>query len=165
MDKYSAVVADTVRVNGTVAAEDVSIEFPSITNQTADIKAMGTLSLPMLGLIDDMTTTITKVGVDKGYSKMIRLEKTNLEARWVGEKVDASGKTTAVGYKAFVTGIPQEIPGISVEVGSSPESAVKYTTYRYQLFADGEEVILVDRMNQILRINGVDYMKDIRNLL
>ena len=161
MDKHTAVLADSLYVDKTKAAEDVSFELPSLALQTADLQAMGTLSLPIAGLLDDMTMTITKIGVDKGYGSMNKLKKMAMEFRWVQDKVNASGDVTHVGCKAFLNVVPQEIPGISVEVGSGGT----YTVLRYQLYVDGAEVLLVDRLNQILKINGVDYMADIKKLL
>ena len=57
------------------------------------------------------------------------------------------------------------VKGISVEVGSATELGGTYTVLRYQLYVDGAEVLLVDRLNIILKINGVDYMADIKKLL
>ena len=165
MDKHTAVLADSMYVDKTKAAEDVSFELPSLALQTADLQAMGTLSLPIAGLLDDMTMTITKIGVDKGYGSMNKLKKMAMEFRWVQDKVNASGDVTHVGCKAFLNVVPQEIPGISVEVGSATELGGTYTVLRYQLYVDGSEVLLVDRLNQILKINGVDYMADVKKLL
>lgn len=75
MDKNAAVIADVMLINKKKAAEDVTFELPSVAFQTADVAAMGTLSIPLVGLLDDMTMTITKVGVDKGYGTMITPEK------------------------------------------------------------------------------------------
>lgn len=165
MDKHTAVLANSMYVDKTKVAEDVSFELPSLALQTADINAMGPLSLPIAGLLENMTMTIKKVGVDKGYGSMNKLEKMAVEFRWVQDKVNASGNVTHVGCKAFLNVVPQEIPGIDVEVGSATELSGTYTVLRYQLYVDGVEVLLVDRLNQILRINGVDYMADIKKLL
>jgi P2 family phage contractile tail tube protein len=165
MDKNSAVLADTMYVDKSKAGEDVSFELPSIALQTADLQAMGTLSLPLVGLLDDMTLSITKIGVDKGFAKMSKLKKMEIEFRWVQDQVNASGDVSHKGCKAFLNVIPQELPSVSVEPGSATELSPTYTVTRYQLFYDGSELLLVDRFNQILRVNGVDYMDDVRKLL
>lgn len=165
MDKHTAVLASTMYVDKAKAAEDVTFELPSLALQTADVKAMGSLSLPIAGLLDDMTMSVTRVGVDKGYGSLNKLKKMAMEFRWVQDKVSPSGDVKHVGCKAFLNVVPQEIPSISVEVGSSTELGGTYTVLRYQLYVDGAEVLLVDRLNQILKINGVDYMEDIKKLL
>ena len=91
MDKHSAVLADSMYVDKRKVAEDVSFERPSIALQTADLQGMVTLSLRIVGLLDDMTMTITKIGVDKDYGSMNKLKKMAVEFRWVQDKVNASG--------------------------------------------------------------------------
>ena len=94
MDKNAAVIADVMLINKKKAAEDVTFELPSVAFQTADVAAMGTLSIPLVGLLDDMTMTITKVGVDKGYGTMITPEKLAIEFRWVQDVVNGDGSVT-----------------------------------------------------------------------
>lgn len=165
MDKHSAVIADTLLIDKVKAAEDVSFELPGIALQTADIAAMGTLSLPLVGLLDDMTLSITKIGVDTGFGQMSKLQKMSMEFRWVQDKIAAGGSVSHQGCKAFLNVIPQEIPGVSVELGSASELGLTYTVTRYQLFTNGTEILLVDRLNQILRVNGEDYMAQVKKLL
>lgn len=165
MDKHSAVVADVLLIDRVKAAEDVSFELPGLALQTADLAAMGTLSLPLIGLLDDMTLLITKIGVDTGFSTMAKLQKMAMEFRWVQDKINTAGDVAHQGCKAFLNVIPQEIPGVSVELGSASELGFTYTVTRYQLFVNGSEILLVDRLNQILRVNGSDYMSQIKKLL
>ena len=165
MEKQTAVVADVMLVNKTKVAEDVGFELPSVAIQTADIQAMGTLSLPLVGLLDNMTMTITKIGTDKGYGTLSKLEKQDIEFRWVQDKVATDGSVSHKGCKAFLRAIPQELPGVSVAIGSASENQHTYTVTRYQLFYDGAEILLVDKLNHILKVNGKDYYKDIANLL
>ena len=159
MDKNAAVIADVMLINKKKAAEDVTFELPSVAFQTADVAAMGTLSIPLVGLLDDMTMTITKVGVDKGYGTMITPEKLAIDV------VNGDGSVTHNGCKAFINAIPQEIPSLSVEIGSSTEAQPTYTVTRYQLVVDGKETLLVDRLNRKLKVNGKDYMSSINKLL
>lgn len=165
MDKHSAVIADVMLINKVKAAEDVAFELPSVALQTADVQAMGTMSLPLVGLLDDMTLTVTKIGVDTGFAEMAKLEKMEMEFRWIQDKINKGGAVTHQGCKVFLNVIPREIPGISVELGSASELPLAYTVTRHQLFVGGVEIMLIDRLNQILRINGRDYMNEIRKLL
>jgi len=40
-----------------------------------------------------------------------------------------------------------------------------YGVTRVQIYANGVEIMCVDRLSQILRVNGKDYMKEVNNLL
>ena len=48
---------------------------------------------------------------------------------------------------------------------SQSENELGYAVSRYQLFVDGTEYWLIDQLNQILRVGGKDYYKQIRSLL
>lgn len=165
LDKKGPVMADTVYADNVLVAQDVSFTLPGIVFATAEIQAMGPMSVPLIGMIENMELGITKVGIDKGFNRMIRLEKQNLEFRWVDNVVKSDGSTSVEGYKAFVRTMPASTPEIGIELGSAPENEITYNVTRMQIYANGVEVLCVDRLSQILRINGKDYMSKVRNLL
>ena len=158
------VVADTVYSDGKLVARDVAVTLPEVAPQTADLQAMGTMSMPIWQLIENMETAITKVGVDMGLGSLIKPDMKPLEFRWVQTVTDANGTTKNVGCKAFVKGIPNKIPGIGVSIGEASENEVTIMTTRYNLFADGKEMFLIDRLAGIVSIGGKDYA-DIKSML
>ena len=164
-DITGAVVADTVYVDNELAARDVAFTLPALQFLTADVQAMGTMSIPLIGQLEHMELVVTKIGTDKGLGKMNKLEKQNLEFRWVQNVAKTDGNMATVGCKAFVRTLPASIPETGVELGSATEHENTYGVSRMQIYVDGEEILLVDRLNQILRVNGKDYMKEINSLL
>ena len=165
LDIKGPVVADTVYSGGVLVAKDVSFTLPGIEFLTADVQAMGNLTVPLIGLLENMELTITKIGVDNGLSRLNRLEKQNLEFRWVQSVISSDGSQSTEGCKAFVRTLPSNIPEIGVEVGNATEIEATYNVTRLQIYANGVEVLCVDRLNQILRVNGKDYYQSIDNLL
>ncbi len=151
------IVADTVYSNNVLVARDTGFTLPAVTPVTADLPAMGTMSMPIWSLIEDMEASITKIGHDLGLRSLVTPEMKPLEVRWVQTVTDANGTTRNVGCKAFLTGIPKGLPEVGGEVGSTVENAVALSLTRYQLFVDGQEMWLVDRLAGILRINGKNY--------
>lgn len=164
-DIKSAVVADSVYADKVLVARDTAFTLPGLEFMTADVQAMGNMTVPLIGLLENMQLSITKIGVDKGLSRMNRLEKQNFEFRWVQNVVKSDGSMKAEGCKAFVRTMPGALPEIGVEIGSPSENENTYNVTRLQIYAGGEEILLVDRLSQILRIDGKDYMAQIRNLL
>lgn len=158
------VVADTVYCDGSLVARDVAITLPEITPTTADLQAMGTMSMPIWQLLDNMETAITKIGADNGLRALIKPDMKPIECRWVQTVTDANGVTKNAGCKAFIKGIPNKIPGIGVTVGEASEGDVTLMTIRYGLFVDGEEMFQIDRLAGIVRIGGTDYA-DITSML
>lgn len=164
-DIKGPVVADTVYADKVLVAKDVAFTLPGIEFLTATVQAMGNMDVPLIGLLENMQLSITKIGLDQGLSRMNRLEKQNLEFRWVQNVVKSDGTTTTEGCKAFVRTMPGSFPETGVEVGSATESENTYNVTRMQIYAGGKEIVCVDRLSQVLRINGKDYMKKINNLL
>lgn len=165
LDIKGPVLADTVYADGQLVAKDVAFTLPAVTPVTSDYKAMGTMTLPTPGQIENMETSITKIGIDLGLRQMLQMRSQTLEFRFVQNVVDSSGNSKQEGCKAFLRAIPMSIPSIGVEVGTTSESELTFSTSRYQLIVGGVEYLLVDRLAQILRIAGQDYANPINNLL
>ena len=165
VDISGPIVANTVYVNNVLVAKDVEATFPEITPVAADVEAMGTMSLPIWQRLEDMQLAITKIGIDKGLKAMIKPDMTTLEFRFVQDVTDANGVTKQVGCKAFFKCIPANIAGLSITVGEGSSNEATFTVTRYQLFANGEEMLLIDRLAGIVKIDGTDYMKVTNSLL
>lgn len=151
------VVADTAYAEGVLVARDVALTLPEVAPMTADLPAMGTFTMPVWALIEHMEAEITKVGLDKGLRGMLTPDMKPLEFRWVQTITDANGNTKNVGCKAFLKGIPANLPEVGIEVGSATEHGCRIALMRYNLFVDGQEMWLIDRLANIVRINGKNY--------
>lgn len=165
IDLKGPILADTVYDGGRLVAKDVTVTMPAVTPVTADFRAMGTLTMPMLGQIEAMEAAITKIGIDLGLRSLVKLESKTLEFRWVQDVKTSDGSTKAEGCKAFLRATPKTIPGLSIDPGNASENEITFAVSRYQLFVDGTEYWLIDQLNQIMRIGGTDYCKNIRSLL
>lgn len=159
------VVADTVYCNGELVGKDINVTLPTITHKTSEISAMGSVDMPLIGLIEAMETSVTQKGISKQLAKLSKLGKNELEVRFVQNVIDADGVAKAEGCKAFMRVISKVLPGVDLELGTASDAQVTYSVTRYQLIVGGEEVCLVDQLNTQLRINGVDYTKEIKSLL
>lgn len=106
LDIKGPVVADTVYADSTLVAKDVAFTLPGIEFLTADVQAMGNMTVPLIGLLENMELSITKIGVDNGLRRMNRLKKQSFEFRWVQNVVKSDGSTATEGCKAFVRTMP-----------------------------------------------------------
>ena len=163
--KKGTIVGVTAYCDGVLVAEDVTISLPEITPKTQTFSAMGDIELP-LPLVEAMEATINKVGIDKGFIKLLVPEKRKFEFRWVQTKVKTDGSQEVEGCKAFITGIPKTIfPGGDIAPGENYEGAIAIAVTRFQLYVAGDEYILVDKLKGQYQIAGKDYAKGVRNLL
>lgn len=165
LDLKGPILADTVYCDGALAAKDVTITLPAVTLVTADFKAMGTYTAPMTGQIEAMEASITKIGVDYGLRNIVKLQSKTLEVRWAQDVKYADGSSKTEGCKAFMRCVPKLIPGLSVDPGNLSENEITLAVSRYQLFVAGNEFWLIDQLNTIMRVDGVDYVKDLRSVL
>ena len=159
------VIANRHYVENVLSAENVGISLPEVVPMTADLSAMGTLTMPIWQLLENMEAVITRIGLDKGLRKALTPEMKNHEIRWAQPLTDINGNIKNVGCKAFLKAIPVNLPGLEQEVGSPIENETRLTVVRYNLFVDGEEMWLIDRLAGICRINGKDYMSNINSML
>ena len=165
LDKKGTVVGVTAYAGNVLVAEDVTISLPAVTPKTQTFSAMGDIELP-LPLYEAMEATVNKIGIDKGFIKLLVPEKRKFEFRWVQTKVKPDGTQEFEGCKAFITGIPKVIfPGGDIAPGENYEGAIPIAVTRYQLYVNGDEKILIDKLKGQTKIDGKDYAKSIKNLL
>lgn len=165
VDKRSAITADTVYADGQLVANNVSFTLPAIALLTAEVQAMGTMSVPVTGLLEHMEASVTKIGIDRGLARLCRMGKQKLEFRWTQDVVKADGSVEVEGCKAFITALPASVPSLGIEVGSVSEGEITFGVTRVQIFVNGAELLLVDRLAQIIKIDGTDYTGNINSLL
>ncbi len=165
LDLKGPILADTVYVDGVLAAKDVTITLPPVNLVTADYKAMGTYTAPLLGQIEAMEAAITKIGIDKGLRSMMKLESKTLEVRWAQDVKYADGSTKTEGCKAFMRCVSELIPGLNVDPGNASENEIDAGRQPLSGFRRWQGFCLIDQLNTIMRIGGVDYVKDLRSLL
>lgn len=164
LDLNGAIIKTKVLIDNVLVAEDVTISLPEVNLQTVDLKGMGAMSLP-IPLTDELETTITRIGLDKGFAKALALKSMKFECRFAQNIVKQDGTTKVIGVKAFIKGVPKSIPGGDLEPGATFEGPIPIATTRYQLIVDGKEQVLVDKIQGILKINGHDYAKDVSNVI
>lgn len=157
--KRTAIEADAIYDDNRLVANDCSVTLPEISFMTADISAMGTASIPLQALLEDMEMSITRVGADKELVTMCRPGTHSIEVRWVQDVVSSSGAVSTEGCKAFIKGMPAKIPGIGIEIGSAPENELTFKVTRYKLVINGNTVLLIDRFAHKFEVNGKDYYK------
>lgn len=156
-DIPGAVAGVTVYSDGDLVARNCAATMPEVAMTTVELSAGGTVELPVPGLVDAMEMTLTLGASDDGFGSLSNPTPHEVEVRWAQQMVDAEGKSSMVGYKAFVNAYAKTIPGVSLEVGSAGENEMTLGVTRYRLVKDGEEILLIDQLNGIFKVMGVEY--------
>lgn len=158
--------ADTAYCDGKLVARNVTLTLPEVTHVLGTVNtALGEAEIPLFGLVDAMEATIQKIGVDSGLAKICALKSKTIEFRWAQQVTKTNGKITTEGCKAFLRFIPKSIPAIEVNPGDNVELEIPGSVTRYQLYCNGKELLLVDKLAGICKINGKDYAKSLDSLL
>lgn len=167
IDVRGAVNGTTAYIDGQLKSRNTTITLPEVTHVLATIQtALGEMEVPLYGLIDSMESTIKKIGADYGLAKMVAMKQQTYEFRWAQQVTKTDGSNGTEGCKAFIRGIPKvAVPAIEVTPGESVELEIPISVSRYQLFVDGEELCLIDKLAGICRIGGVDYAAQLDSLL
>ena len=157
----------TVYINGVLVARNTTITLPEITHVTATVQAaLGEHEVPLFGLVESMEATIKKIGADSGLAKALGMETKTYEFRWAQQVTPVNGADRVEGCKAFIRGIPKiAAPSIELSPGESIEVDIPLSVTRYQLFVAGSELLMVDKLAGICKINGVDYASVLNSLL
>lgn len=159
------IAGSTVYREGRLLARDVTLTLPSITFGIGEYKSMGTLEIPNPTQIDAMELALTKAGIDQELACLCQPGYGGFECRWAQDIMQPDGTTALEGCKAFFRAAPKGIPGLSLEVGSVSENEITFAVARYQLYIGGKEVLLADKLNSILKVNGVSYTSKLQSLL
>ena len=131
LDLKGPILADTVYVDGVLAAKDVTIALPPVNLVTADFKAMGTYTAPLPGQIEAMEASITKIGIDLGLRSLVKLTSKTIEIRWAQDVKLSDGSTKTEGCKAFLRCVSKGIPGLNVDPGNASENEIALAVSRY----------------------------------
>jgi P2 family phage contractile tail tube protein len=157
------VIAQKVLSDGIEIDDNVSVQLPSIEQQTSDIKGagiMGTISMPTLGQFNSMTVSLNQRSINKNASNLAKPGTQNLEIRLAK---DVNGEPQSV--KIFVTGVNKKYDPGKVENMSTMDGSIDFEALRYRQIINGEETLLIDKQNYIFKVNGVDYMEQVRAAL
>lgn len=154
---------------GNIEVDDVvNITLPNIEQQTVELNGagiMGTISMPTTSQIGSMELSIAYRSVSKSVLRLHKPGNQNIEIRFVKDYMDRNGQMLPQGSKVFATGVYKTSEGGTIENNGAIEGSVTYELLRYRVIVDGVEVILIDKLANIYRVDGVDYMKAINAAL
>lgn len=164
IDLNGPILADKLLCDNDIVAEEVTCTLPDVNYLVAEYKASGSLSLP-IPLTESLEASITKIGLNRKMGQYQKLEPKSFEFRAAQNDLKIDGTNTQTGIKAFIRGVPKKVTGGALTPGESWSGDIAISVLRYQLFVDGVEQCLIDKLKSIIKIDGTDYGQSIKNLL
>jgi len=168
MNKSATVIASKLLVNGKEVGDNVSCQLPSIELQTTELKGagiMGSINMPASGQLSGMTFTVNLRSLNKTSGDLMKPGLLNIELRFARDVLTSDGTAIKEGTKIFITGINKKLDLGKVEVPATMDGSAEFEVIRYRVIVDGYETILIDKLNYIYKVNGIDYMQSVRAAL
>lgn len=163
-----SVIAHKLFSDGKEVDDQVSCQLPSIEKQTSEIKGagiLGSIDMPITGQINSMTFTVNSRSINKNTSSLAKPGLQNIELRFVKDVMQSNGQMVPEGTKVFITGINKKYDPGKIEQAATMDGSIEFEVLRYRQIIDGSETLLIDKINSIYKINGIDYMEKIRAAL
>ena len=143
-----------------------SIDLPDVEYMTQDIKGagiLGELSVPILGHTSDLTCTLHWRTIHNDLTKLSAPRAHILDLRGAIQNYDAGTGLLAVSPVVIVfRGLPHKRTLGKFEPGELTDSENEFGIDYLKITVDDEEVIEFDKLNYIFRVNGTDYMSDVK---
>lgn len=144
----------------------VDVELPEVAFMTDTISGAGIageIDSPVVGMVQSMTSTITWRTVTKAASVLAAPKIHAIELRGSQEVFDQStGTKRAQPLRVAMRVQPKNLSLGSLEVGSSTGTESEFEVTYLKVILDGEEIIEIDKFNFIYKVDGTDYLADVR---
>ncbi len=145
------------------------VELPSVTMVTDTLEGAGTggnMDVPVIGLTENMDIQIPFMSLTKDLFSLANPgEAEDLTLRGAIQGTDpATGKISYTSVAISVRGTVKEIAPGTVKSGGRMESSVTMALSYYKIVLDGETVLEIDKLNNVFVVNGVDVLKEVRDM-
>ncbi|HEX9061999.1 MAG TPA: phage major tail tube protein [Clostridia bacterium] len=163
-----SVIAHKVFDDGIDIDDNVSCQLPKVEFGTTEIKGAGILGafeMPSTGQLNAMAFSLTQRSINKNSINLSRPGQHNIELRFVKDARTSDGQQIPQGTKIFLTGLTKSFDPGKVEENATMDGSIEYEVLRIRIIIAGEEVLLIDKINYIYKVNGKDYMEGIREAL
>lgn len=145
------------------------VKLPDINYLTQDITGAGisgTVEAVLIGMIDKMSATFNFRSATEAAVKLLKPEKHLLDMRVAEQHWDSVGTQRAIQADKYIMGvIPKNFTPGDVVPATTSNANGEYSVYYYAAYKDGKQLWEIDQFNYICKIDGTDYMAEIRKAL
>ena len=159
-----SVYAATKKVGDTTSVELPEIEF--LTDSIKGSGIIGEIDLPSLYQVGSMSLSISTRVSNNPDDLALLMSARDIEIRWVTDSIDTStASADVVGHKAFIKCVPKKLGEGKIEPGSGQDGSYEYEILSYKRVSNGKNILEIDKLNGVFKVNGVDQTKSINSLL
>ena len=143
--------------------------FPPLEMMTAEIKGAGiagTIDAPGLGQFGSLVITLNWRLTTRDYWELGAPGGHILDMYAAGQQIDAgTGDLIATRIHVFAKAFTKKMDPGKMDVVATQDASTEHEVYYMKADIDGLEVLEIDKMNYMYRVNGVDFLEDVRAAL
>lgn len=143
--------------------------LPGVDFMTSEVKGAGiagVIDSPGMGQMNSMTMELTWRTITRDFARLLAPVGHVLDMYAAHLNFDAgNGQYRTSQIHAYIRGISKNCEPGKLAVSESSETKTTFEIYYMKLEIDGIEYLEVDKYNFIFRVNGVDYMSEVRRAL
>ena len=145
------------------------VTLPSLQAMTETIKGAGLageIDSPVLGHYSSIETQLTWRSVYKNNLKLAAPKGLTLDLRGAVQVRDSeSGNFVVLPVKVVVRGVPKNLELGKFDVGVATGTTTTLEVDYIKVTVDGSDVLELDKYNYICKIDGTDYLSEVREAL
>lgn len=145
------------------------VELPNLEAMTETVKGAGIageVESPVLGHFGSMTCTINWRTVVKTLAHLAAPKTHHLDFRGANQIYDAaSGEYRVSSLKVTIRGVPKATNLGKLDVGATADASNEFEVVYLKVSIEGRDIVEIDKFNYVCRINGVDYLRQVRQAL
>lgn len=145
------------------------VSLPDITFKAATISGAGMsgdIEVPLIGMLENMTTTIDFLSVTSSAVNLMAPRKHQLDLRVAEENWDVENAEAEIQADKYVMVVmPKSIKPGAVTPSTAADTSGEFAVYYYAAYKNGETLWEIDKRNMKCVIGGVDYCAELRKAL
>ena len=146
-----------------------SVDLPEIEFMSADLKGAGIageLNFPIIGHTNSLSCTLHWMSIHSDLTKLSAPGSHIVTLRGALQRYDAGLGTIEVSpVKITFRTLPSKATLGKFEPGEMTESENEFSINYLKMTVDGVELLEIDKLNYVYRVNGTDYLADTREAL
>ena len=145
------------------------LQLPSFENLTETVKGAGIAGeydSPTIGQFQSLMLTLNWRNTTRHTASTLAQRSQRLDCRGSIQTLDgASGNYKQSPMRVVVQGPPKKVDLGKFEVGATMDSSTDIEALYIKVDIDGRNVIEIDKLNYICKVDGVDYLAEVRSAL
>lgn len=142
------------------------ITLPSIEYMTETLSGAGIAGeteTPALGQVSPMSVQISMRTQHTEARKLLELRGQQIDVRGSLQEQDSStGEIRTYPCRVSMFVLPKTYETGKFEVGSKTDTSIESEVTYMRMWIDNQEIVEIDKFNYICRINGKDYLEEVR---